>query len=158
MLAAIISDTHLYEVTPWLERAYDRHLAGADMLIHCGDVTGMPVWSFFMGHPDFHGVCGNMDEWSLRPELPDRLSLMVEGLRVGACHGWGPRPGLSARIAEAYGEDYDLFFFGHSHAQEDSRHGGVRMVNPGSFQEGSGKYALAEIEGGRVEIRFMKAD
>ncbi len=157
MLAAIISDTHLYEVTPWFAQAYERHLAGADVLIHCGDMAGRPVWSFLMQHPGFHGVCGNMDEWPLKPELASRLSLVLEGLRVGACHGWGPRPGLSARIAEAYGQEYDLFFFGHSHAQEDVLHGGTRMVNPGSFQEGNAKYALAVIEAGKVDIRFETA-
>lgn len=158
MRLAVISDTHLYEVSPWFARAYKQYLASADAIIHCGDMAGRPVWSFLMQHPGFHGVCGNMDDWTLRPELPDRLDLEWEGVRVGACHGWGRRQRLSRRIAEAIGLDHDLIFFGHSHAQEDSRFGEIRLVNPGSFQEGSGKFAYVDIEAGRVAVSFMTAE
>ncbi len=155
---AVISDTHLHQTTPWFEAVFARYLSPADMLIHCGDATGRGVWSHLLQHPGSHGVCGNMDDYALSAELPDRLNLSIEGLTVGACHGWGVRQGLSARIAQAFGPEYDVVFFGHSHAREDSLFGGTRLINPGSLQQGRGEFAMVRIKDGSVEVDFCRVD
>ncbi|NJB68627.1 hypothetical protein GGQ74_002300 [Desulfobaculum xiamenense] len=145
MKIAVISDTHAYEVTEWMEAVYDRYLAGADLLLHCGDTTGHPVWSWLCQHPGFHAVSGNVDDYALTQELDVRVSLRVGGLTVGLVHGfgYGPVDGLSARIAEALGPDYDLVCFGHSHRTEWVRHGSTWMLNPGSLREGGAEPTLA---------------
>ncbi len=155
MRLAVISDTHLRAPSPWFEHVYQTHLAPADMLLHCGDHTGFSLWSFLLQHPRLEAVAGNCDGHDLGPELPPLLERDIDGLRLAATHGWGPRPGLSARIAQAFAGRFDLIFFGHSHAAEDTLHGPTRCVNPGACQPG-GSLALVDIAGGSVEVRFVR--
>ena len=105
MRLAVISDTHLRAATPWFEAVYEKYLAPADMVFHCGDHTGHRLWAYLLQHRDFAAVAGNTDAWELAMELPPLLERTVCGLRLAVTHGWGPRPGLSERIATARGVD-----------------------------------------------------
>lgn len=134
MIVAVISDTHLRTPSPWLKTIYDRHLAQADVLLHCGDSTGEAVWAFLNQHPAFHAVAGNTDEWSLSGQLPNTLDLNLAGFRVGVAHGWGDRPGTPLRVAEAFGPDFDLVCHGHTHKAHFSVIDGVQLLNPGALQ------------------------
>lgn len=153
MRIAVVSDTHLSAPTDWLERAYAAYLAPADAVVHCGDMTGRSAWSFFLQHPCFYCVQGNMDDYQLAVDLPPRLELELAGLKVAVCHGWGYKAGLSRRLYEAFGPEYDIIFFGHTHAREDSQYGATRCINPGSLGEGS--LAVVTIEGGKIATEFV---
>lgn len=158
MQVAVISDTHLARPEPWFERVYEQHLAGADVLIHCGDITGHSVWSYLMQHPRFHCVLGNCDwEPALASQLEPRITLSLEGFTVGACHGWGSRSGVPERVAEAFGTEYDLVCYGHTHARDWSTTGGVQLLNPGSLGE-SRSLALVTLQAGQTpHCRFIEA-
>lgn len=145
MLAAVISDTHLGRTTPWLERVYEDHLAGADLLIHCGDLVGLEVHHFLLQHPNLAAVHGNTCEWRLKNELPPALSLNLEGLRVAVAHGWGDRPGTPDRVARALGGEHDLVCYGHTHAPDWSERRGVRMLNPGALSGDVPSLALLRL-------------
>lgn len=157
MRLAVISDTHLRTATPWFEAVYATHLAPADMVLHCGDHTGHRLWASLLRHPDFAAVAGNSDAHDLAMELPPLLERRVCGLRLAVTHGWGPRPGLSARIAAAFAGRFDVIFFGHSHAMEDTRHGPTRLINPGALEPG-GSLALVDCDevSGIRDVRFVR--
>lgn len=146
MKIAIISDTHLGEVSAWLETVYAQWLGPADCLVHCGDITSPRVWSYFMQHNQFVCVRGNCD-WD--PELVDQLETVVTAqigpLTVGVTHGWGPRPQVAHKVAESFGPEFDLVCYGHTHKRDWSVIGGVQLVNPGSLGE-SGSLALVTVE------------
>ncbi len=148
MRVAVLSDTHLRAPTPWFEAVYERHLASADRVYHCGDHAGYGLWSSLLRHPGFEAVAGNSDGYDLAAELPPLLERDLCGLRLAVTHGWGPRPGLAARIAKAFAGRCDLVFFGHSHAAEDVVIGGMRLVNPGSCSPG-GSLALLDCQEGQ---------
>jgi len=154
MRLAVISDTHLSSPTPWFESIYQRHLAEADLLLHCGDATGFSLWSYLLQHPHFLAVAGNCDAYDLTASLPQKIDVPLPGLRAAAVHGWGPRPGLAERIAHALGDDYDLLFFGHSHTPEDVTNGTTRLINPGSLRPG-GSLALIDWEATDYAVRFV---
>ncbi|MDY7000851.1 MAG: metallophosphoesterase [Thermodesulfobacteriota bacterium] len=158
MKIAVISDTHLHEPRPWLEAVYDKHLAGADAVLHCGDMTGKPTWAFLNRHPAFHAVAGNMDDRSLKGGLESRLSLDLAGLRVGMTHGWGVIPfGLWKKVAESFGPGYDLICFGHTHTPKKDDYQGTLVLNPGSLREGS--MALVHVlDNKKLEIEFVTLD
>lgn len=143
---AVVSDTHLREPSPWFERVYAEHLAGADALIHCGDIVAYPVYSYLLQHPNFHAVSGNMCEWRLADELPSKLSVVLGGLAVGVTHGWGKGLGMARELVDAFGPGYDLVCFGHTHRYEFSDVDNVKVLNPGCLQEnrfgGCGSLAL----------------
>ncbi|MCM0754688.1 YfcE family phosphodiesterase [Desulfovibrio aminophilus] len=153
MLLAVISDSHLGAPTPWLESVYARHLAGADALVHCGDITAESVWAFFLQHPNFHACLGNCD-WTLGSLLQPVARLSLGGLNIAVTHGFGPRPDVPRRVARALGPEADLVCFGHTHARYFSDEHGALLVNPGSLAEGS--LALLTLESGqRPACRFV---
>lgn len=151
---AVVSDTHLAAPSPWFEAIYERHLAEADLLVHCGDATGFSLWSYLVQHPNFQAVAGNSDAYDLAATLPQKLDLPLPGARVTMVHGWGPRPGLAERIATVFAGRYDLVFFGHSHAAEDVTHAGIRLINPGSCRPG-GSLALIDWDPAGCDVRFL---
>lgn len=143
MRLAIIADTHLTTPDAWFEAVYATYLAPADRLFHCGDSTSATVWSYLVQHPGFKAVAGNSDAYDLAASLPTILERAIDGRRVVVVHGWGPRPGLSHRLAEALSDRADILFFGHSHAFEDTTIGATRLINPGSLRPG-GSLALID--------------
>ncbi len=151
MLVAVISDTHLYEPSQWFRGVFRDHLAQADALVHCGDVTGPGMLAFLeASHPNFYGVCGNMCSYGAGAGLPDRITFELEGFRLGAAHGWGPRSEVPLRVAEAFGPGYDVICFGHTHRYTWLRHGTTWLLNPGCLQEGEGSLALLTLESGKA--------
>lgn len=149
MLIAVISDTHASEPTPWMRAVYDNYLAPADLLLHTGDMTGISLWSFFMQHPGFHAVAGNMCGWTLAQELQPSLSLSEGGVTIGMAHGNGfaGRP-LWQAVAQSFGTEYDLVCFGHTHEPAWEQLGHTRVVNPGSLRETGKQPTLAYVRVG----------
>lgn len=139
MKVGVLSDTHLHKPGPALERIVADHLADTDLVIHLGDMTTRSVYHWLMGSVrQLRAVAGNMDELALAEELPRSLSLELEGVRVGAMHGWGPKQGVGERVADAFGPGYDLILYGHTHRFDWSTADGVRLLNPGSISGGYG--------------------
>lgn len=147
MRIAVISDTHLNRPDSWLQNLYDRYLAEADVLLHCGDFTGQGVLETLQLHPRFYGVCGNCDGWEMTQELPEAFVVDLDGLRVGLVHGYGfPHP-LGSSIAKAFTGRADLVCYGHTHVFADEEYAGIRTVNPGSARHSrKGPCSLAFIE------------
>ncbi len=132
MRIAVLSDTHLNRPGQWLQDLYDRHLADADVLLHCGDFTGNDVLDTLRLHPQFYGVCGNCDGWDMAAALPEALVVDLDGLRLGLIHGYGfPHP-VGRSVAKAFSGRADLVCYGHTHVFADEEYDGVRTVNPGS--------------------------
>ncbi len=132
MKLAVVSDTHLDQPSPWFMDVYERFLAPADVLLHCGDFTGPAVLWFLQGHPRFYGVAGNMDHELYDEGLPGKRELDLDGVRVGMVHGWGLGGDLVRGVPQVFGEGFDLVCFGHTHRYACERSGRVTVLNPGS--------------------------
>lgn len=158
MQIAVISDTHMGDPPQWLDRVYAKWLEPADYLVHCGDITSPATWSFFMQHRRLLCVRGNCD-WDpvLNRELEPMLTAQVGPLTVGVTHGWGPRSQVPFKVAQAFGPEYDLVCYGHTHKRDWSIIDGVQVLNPGSLGE-SGSLALVDVaEDGAMDCRFIDA-
>lgn len=161
MQIAVISDTHMNQPPGWFLRFYDDHLAGADALVHCGDITGRAVWSHLMQHPAFFCARGNCDwDTAFDGVLDDFVKAEFSGTQaygdpgaasfsLAACHGWGPRPAVPANVAAHFGSGWDLVCFGHTHARYFSEEHGPLLLNPGSLGE-FGSWAMVTLEAGRA--------
>lgn len=75
-----------------------------------------------------HAVLGNNDTGL---DLPERLELELEGVRVGMVHDSGARTGREGRLSRWF-PACDLVVFGHSHIPVDAAGRGQRLLNPGS--------------------------
>ena len=78
-----------------------------------------------------HAVLGNNDH-GLVGTLPDRLEIVLAGVRVAMVHDSGARDGRAGRMRRWF-PDSHVVVFGHSHEPVDAEgDGGQRLFNPGS--------------------------
>jgi uncharacterized protein len=103
-------------------------------------------------------VHGNVDSADLRRELPESLSLELDGAVLAVIHDAGPAKGrlecLRARFPDA-----DAVVFGHSHLPLHEERDGFQIFNPGSPTERRRAPARsmgeATVEKGRIELRHL---
>lgn len=111
--------------------------AGAEALIHCGDLTEPDIVYECAGPPGYF-VFGNNDD----DEDGIRAAIAAIG---GTCLGFGGEVTLGGRrIAVTHGDSAqevrrlaaagpDYLLFGHSHIPTDAREGPTRWINPGAL-------------------------
>jgi hypothetical protein len=160
MILGILSDTH--DRVARAERAVAALVdAGAQALIHCGDLTGADVVHACAGLPSYY-VFGNndFDEDDLRRAMIATGGVCLErggevtlaGRRIAITHGDSIRE--INRLAYA-GPDYLLY--GHSHLFADDRHGSTRWINPGALHRAP-TWTVALLDLATDELRFLEID
>ncbi|MFO0846420.1 MAG: YfcE family phosphodiesterase [Gemmataceae bacterium] len=156
MKIAILSDSHdsLARVSKALTLARGR---GAELVIHCGDITSPTVVHLFEGWPA-HFVLGNCD-WD-RAALAEAIAgagatlhenfghLEIDGKALAFLHGH--EPGLMADLLQSGA--YDYLFHGHTHVAIDQVKGATRVINPGALQRAAVKtFAVLDPATGQAE-------
>jgi putative phosphoesterase len=134
----VISDTHIPERIGSLPAELTGKLKRGDILFHCGDFTSYAIFEQLRGLAEFHGVYGNMDEFSLRSELPESEVVEISGKKIGITHGRGSPSGLAQRIYKSFREKPDVILFGHSHSRTHQVISSTLMFNPGAVSGGWG--------------------
>ena len=136
MKIGILSDTH--DQVGRTSRAVAALVgAGAEALVHCGDLTvpevvlecgGLPSY-FVFGNNDFdrEGLLRAMDLVGGR-SLGRGGEFGLEGRRIAVTHG-----DSSVEIRRLLAADPDYLLFGHSHRAADERRGATRWINPGAL-------------------------
>ena len=132
MRVAVLSDTHSPRFWKGCPPTVARHLAGANLILHAGDVCTADVLNELATYAPVRVVHGNND----RPEVaawgaPETLELELEGLPMAMVHDSGPAGGRVARLRRRFPEA-GLVVFGHSHIPMDLAENGLRIFNPGS--------------------------
>lgn len=135
MRVVVLADTHLR--ADWDRRlpapVWDL-LAGADAILHAGDVTEGWVLDELAAVAPVHAVLGNNDR-VLEGVLPETLELELAGVRIGMIHDSGPAAGRAARLKARF-PDRDVVVFGHSHIPWNGPGiDGQLLFNPGSPTE-----------------------
>ena len=137
MVIAVISDTHLPRGARRLPDACVERIAGADLLLHAGDVSTLEVLRELEAiGPPLVGVHGNVDTAELRRVLPAERVVQAEGARIAMVHDAGPRRGRLDRMRRRFGDRADVVVFGHSHLPlHEQAPDGFQILNPGSPTE-----------------------
>lgn len=134
MRVVVLSDTPISPSRPnrRLPDAVYSLLDGADAVLHAGDVTSPALLHELGGFAPVHAVLGNNDT-SLR--LPERLEVVLGGVRVAMVHDSGPATGRAGRLRRWF-PGADVVVFGHSHLPWQEVDGGGQLhLNPGSPTE-----------------------
>ena len=158
MKIGILSDTHdQVERTALAVTAMIG--AGAEVLVHCGDITrpaivrecgGLPSY-FVFGNNDYdHDALGRSIRGMGGVSLGRGGLIELDGKKVAVTHGDSARE--VRRLLEA---DPDYFLFGHSHAAADDRRGVTRWINPGALHRADG-YSVAVLDLGADLLEFLE--
>lgn len=159
----VVSDTHIWRNAHLaMPKAFCDDALGADVIIHCGDLTsGSVVDKLKELSSTVYVVQGNNDMGSVRLadktafELPEDLDITIEGVRIGVNHGSGSYYDIPKRLSRRYKDKgFDIIMFGHSHRVHLQKEvvGGKEtlFLNPGSLLEprtGQATYAVLDIRG-----------
>jgi putative phosphoesterase len=133
MKIGVISDTHLHDCSPELERIHATYFKDVDMILHAGDVVEAGVLDAFLPKR-IEAVAGNMDLPSARNQFPIKKTIGVDGFRIGLIHGWGRPDGIEERIRKEF-TTIDCLVYGHTHRPANHVVNGVLFFNPGSLTE-----------------------
>jgi putative phosphoesterase len=148
----VLSDTHVSSLSSEvIEKLKNLNL---DLIIHCGDYTGLDVVHQLQALGNFCGVVGNMDSPEIKNLLREKEVIEVEGKRIGVVH----KHGLffsDRRLENRFrGEKIDIFIHGHTHQLRNERKGDIYYLNPGSFPK---SMLIINLEKGKeMEIEAVR--
>ena len=158
---AVISDTHGRLDSRTLEAC-----AGADHIIHAGDVGSGTILDELTRLAPLTAVRGNRDRDGLGAELPMEALGEVAGLRFVVAH---KRRDLKARHPDPGAEGLGLLVYGHTH-QPELRYRGhvpgrlpILWLNPGSASaplphDPRPSMALIVVRDGELDARLVFFD
>lgn len=157
MKLGILSDTH-DQVERTAGAVALLKAQGAELLIHCGDLTG-PEVVYACADLPCHYVLGNndYDERELRRAIEGTGGtllgwggvLEIDGKRVGVTHGH-----LASEFRKLLRAMPDYLLFGHTHCTFDERDGAIRQINPGALHRAS-EWTVAMLDVGLDEVEFL---
>jgi len=131
MRVGVLSDSHVTSLSP--ERLERLKRLNLDLIIHCGDYTGIDVVYQLQSLGNFCGVAGNMDSMEIRTQLKEKELIEVEGKRFAIFHGHGIFF-LDKRLKIQFkGKKIDIYVHGHTHRLRREKKGDAYYLNPGRF-------------------------
>ncbi len=160
MKIGILSDTHDQAGRASLAVA-SLVRAGAEALVHCGDITDAAVVLECGGLPCYF-VFGNNDD-----DVDDLRRAMVgvggcclergglielDGRRIAVAHGDSAR-----QVRRLLDTNPDYFLYGHSHRAADERRGSVRWINPGALHRAT-RWTVATLDLRADVLEFLTID
>lgn len=145
----VISDTHGL-VRPAAAAA----LAGADLIVHAGDVGKPEVLDRLRQIAPVTAIRGNVDTWA--DDLPEREVIVVEGRTLYMLHD------LKQLDLDPVAAGYHVVISGHSHRPAKHVKDGVLYLNPGSAGPRRFKLPVAlatlRVSGDAVEAELLELD
>ncbi len=155
----VVSDTHLRDRGPGggpargLPETLLDHLAGADLILHAGDVVEPGVLDRLRCYAPVHAVLGNNDQ-ALAGQLPHTAVVDVAGVSVGLVHDSGRSQGRASRLQRMF-PGCPVVVFGHSHVPlAETGIDGQLLFNPGSptqrRRQPHPTFGILELHSGRV--------
>ena len=120
----LISDTH-----GLLRPEVFTALAGAELILHAGDVGGDDILDELQAIAPVQAVFGNTDPPG-HPRLLERIEREVEGVSIHVSHGHELGSPTPAKLLAAYGAR--VIVYGHTHRGLIERHGDRLVINPGA--------------------------
>jgi putative phosphoesterase len=157
MILGIISDTH-DQGQRTAQAIGLLHQAKAEVIVHCGDLTGANMLALFSGTPLYFVLGNNDDEDELRPAAKGMAEVRylgqlgiieLDGKRIGVTHGH-----LRKDVHDLFTKAPDYLLTGHSHIAMDERHGKIRRINPGALYRAQ-RYSVAVLNLQTDELRFL---
>lgn len=123
----ILSDTHFRKGFS-LGSDFLEQIPLSDMIIHCGDFTGIEFYNFLNSSGKLTAVKGNNDH-ELRNILPAETHIELEGRKITILHGHL----CSLSAVHLKYDSSDIIIHGHTHHPLIEDLNGKLILNPGSL-------------------------
>lgn len=161
MRLGILSDTHDELVRTRLAVRLLRD-AGAEALIHCGDLSSPPMVAALAVLPCWF-VFGNHDADSV-PALQQAAAefgpvclgwggvLELAGRRIGVAHGH-----MTTDVRRVLAEEPEFLLSGHSHFPSDTVVGSVRRINPGALHRAD-EFTVVVLDLASDELQVLRVE
>ncbi|AMV25921.1 phosphodiesterase [Gemmata sp. SH-PL17] len=159
MRLGILSDTHDERERTQIAVGLLRE-AGAEALIHCGDLASPAIVAAMRVLPSWF-VFGNHDS-DMVPHLERAATefgvdclgwggvVEVVDVHIGVAHGH-----MRGDVRRVLATQPDYFLSGHSHIASDVVDGGVRRINPGALHRADA-FTVALLDTGNGELQFLR--
>jgi uncharacterized protein len=108
--------------------------AGADRILHTGDVMTAELLDELAALAPLDGVTGNCDGWEIAARLPAEQTLEIAGVTIALIHDAG-REDVRRPVLRAHFPGARVVCFGHSHMPLCHDRDGLLLLNPGSPTE-----------------------
>lgn len=144
MKIGLISDTHIPEAMPELPSQVRTVFAGADLILHAGDLHCLDVLNWLEEIAPVLACRGNGDDGSggrpvvpEDPRLRDAAATWAAGYRIGLVHdvldpAAFPQWPIERTMEHYFDGHANLIVCGHTHVEGFKWHGEVLVINPGS--------------------------
>lgn len=157
MKIGILSDTHdkLGRTITAVEKLA---AAGAEALIHCGDLTGPEIVYACEGLPTYFVLGNNDDDWPrVKRAIADTGGTFLEwggevllaDKRIAVTHGH-----MTSDLKKLLRANPDYLLSGHSHIAHDFREGVTRRINPGALHRAA-EFSVAVLDLKTDELTFL---
>ncbi len=126
----VISDTHIPQFKR-LPEAIWQHFAGAELIIHAGDLSVLSVLNELETIAPVVAVQGNVEREEVVLRLPIKREIVVGHCRIGVVHILGDAHNR-VKVARQEFPEARVVVFGHSHIPWNEDRDGQLLFNPGS--------------------------
>jgi putative phosphoesterase len=157
MKIGILSDTH--DQVARTSRAISALMgAGAERLVHCGDITRPAIvlecsalpCHYVFGNNDYdHDALGRAIRESGGISLGRGGVIELVGKRIAVTHG-----DSGSEVRRLAGLDPDYFLSGHTHLAVDERRGPTRWINPGALHRAE-RFSVAVLDLEADALQFL---
>ncbi|MCD6442388.1 MAG: YfcE family phosphodiesterase [Thermotogae bacterium] len=156
MRFVVLSDTHIPRYQREIPSLILKEIERSDGVIALGDFTNLETVLFLeRSSKRFFGVHGNMDDYDVKEYLSFKKIVVLEGLTLGLCHGWGPPSDIRERIYDVFQEKPKLILYGHTHTPDLSEFRGVSFLNPGTATKG-GTFGILDLKDGEYNFQVVE--
>lgn len=148
MKIAVLSDTHIPVRLNALPGLVYTVCSDADLIIHAGDVEQMEVITDLSNLAPVKAVRGNMDLL----QLPEVLTLELQGFKVCVAHGSGPYHNVRERLSIKFrSQEPDVIIHGHTHVFHWGKDHGTVFLCPGAVSnpQDHRSMAILTLESGK---------
>lgn len=163
MRIGVVADTHCPEFMDSLPPPLFEALAGVELILHAGDITGQSTLDQLATIAPVQAVRGDHD--GDLAALPVSRELVVEGRKVVVVHGnrsrwveepatflwtitlgyYRPHGGLAATLRRRF-PDADVIVFGHMHTPSIETRDGIVTFNPGGVHQWTPATTAARLQ------------
>ena len=155
MRIVVLSDTHIPRYQREIPSVVLKEIENSDGVMALGDFTNLEtVLLLERSSKRFFGVHGNMDDYDVKEYLSFKKIVVLEGLTLGLCHGWGAPFDIKERIYDLFSEKPQIILYGHTHTPDFSRFRDVVFINPGTSTRG-GSFGILVLKDGKFDFEVM---